>query len=89
MRYNYWILLGLIPLFVILYGNLLVEVFGQEEAGEYLIRQELVWGLFYELMVAAFIVGAVVNGIVIYVIWRYRESHKRNRVRERLEESGT
>jgi len=33
-------------------------------------------------MVAAFVVGAVVQGAIVYVCWRFRESHKRNRIRE-------
>lgn len=85
MKSNCWILLGLLPLFAILYVNFIVEAFAQEEAGEYIIRQAEVWGLFYRLMVAAFVVGAVVNGVIVYVIWRYRESHKKNRIRESLE----
>lgn len=88
MKSNCWILLGLLPLFAILYVNFIVEAFGQEGTGEYLIRQAEVWGLFYRMMVAAFIVGAVVNGVIVYVIWRYRESHKKNRIRESLEGTG-
>jgi len=38
--------------------------------------------LFYRLMVAAFVVGAVVQGAIVYVCWRFRESHKKNRLRE-------
>jgi heme/copper-type cytochrome/quinol oxidase subunit 2 len=30
-------------------------------------------------MVAAFVVGAVVQGSIIYVAWRFRESNKKNR----------
>lgn len=89
MKSNCWILLGLLPLFTILYVNFIVEAFAQEETGEYIIRQAEVWGLFYRLMVAAFVVGAVVNGVIVYVIWRYRESHKKNRIRESLEGTRT
>jgi heme/copper-type cytochrome/quinol oxidase subunit 2 len=31
-------------------------------------------------MIVAFIVGAVVQGTIIYVCWRFRESHKKNQV---------
>jgi heme/copper-type cytochrome/quinol oxidase subunit 2 len=34
-------------------------------------------------MVAAFIVGAVVQGVILYVCFRYRESHKKNRFMEK------
>ena len=76
------ILLGVLALMSIFSLNFLIQAFAETTPEGYVIRQELVWGLFYEMMVAAFIVGAVVNGIVIYVIWRYRESHKRNRIVE-------
>lgn len=67
----------------IFYVDFIVQAFGAEVSPEgYVIRQVEVWNLFYEMMVAAFIVGSVVNGVIIYVIWRYRESHKKNRIRE-------
>jgi hypothetical protein len=28
-------------------------------------------------MIAAFVVGAVVQGVIIYISWRFRESNKR------------
>ena len=34
------------------------------------------------IMVAAFVVGAVVQGAIVYVCWRFRESHKQNRIKE-------
>jgi heme/copper-type cytochrome/quinol oxidase subunit 2 len=49
------------------------------------IRRIDVWGLFYRLMVAAFVVGSVVQGSIVYVCWRFRESNPKNRVRESLE----
>jgi heme/copper-type cytochrome/quinol oxidase subunit 2 len=36
--------------------------------------------LFYRLMIAAFMVGAAVVGVLVYIIWRFRESNKRFRV---------
>jgi heme/copper-type cytochrome/quinol oxidase subunit 2 len=48
------------------------------------LRNVEVWGLFYRMMIAAFIVGAVVQGVILYVCWRYRESHKKNRFAEPL-----
>ena len=63
---------------------------GQDSAGgsapeELVIRRVEIWGLFYRLMIVAFTVGAVVQGVIIYVSWRFRESNKKNWPRESLE----
>ena len=85
LQSKYWILLAFLPLFTILYVSYFEQAFGQESsvsdptADSYVIRQVEVWGLFYRMMVAAFIVGAIVQGTILYVCWRYRESHKRNK----------
>ena len=52
---------------------------------ELIIRRVEIWGLFYRLMVVAFVVGAVVQGTIIYVCWRFRESNRKNKPREALE----
>jgi uncharacterized protein (DUF2062 family) len=62
---------------------------GQESTGgsppeELIIRRVEIWGVFYRLMVVAFVVGAVVQGTIIYVCWRFRESNKKNKPREQL-----
>ena len=57
------------------------NVFAQQPQ-EYVIRRVEIWALFYRLMVAAFVVGAVVQGAIVYVCWRFRESHKQNRIKE-------
>ena len=62
----------------------------QDSAGgtpteELVIRRVEIWGLFYRLMVVAFVVGAVVQGTIIYISWRFRESNKKNQPRESLE----
>jgi len=97
LQSKYWILLAfLMPLFTILYISFFGQAYGQESsvtdptADAYVYRNVEVWGLFYRMMVAAFIVGAVVQGVIVYVCWRYRESHKRNRFaqQEIEEESG-
>ena len=44
------------------------------------IRRVEIWALFYRLMIAAFMVGAAVVGVLVYIIWRFRESNKRYRV---------
>ena len=51
---------------------------------ELVIRRVEIWGLFYRLMVVAFVVGAVVQGAIVYVCWRFRESNKKNMPREQL-----
>jgi heme/copper-type cytochrome/quinol oxidase subunit 2 len=51
-------------------------VYAQEEAGP-IIRRVEIWSLFYRLMVAAFVVGAVVQGVMFYICWRFRESNPR------------
>jgi heme/copper-type cytochrome/quinol oxidase subunit 2 len=43
----------------------------------YVIRRVEIWGLFYRGMVAAFIVGALVQGCTVYIAWRFRESNKK------------
>ncbi len=48
-----------------------------EEGGEVVIRRVAIWDLFYRMMVVAFAVGAVVQGVQIYATWRFRESHPR------------
>jgi heme/copper-type cytochrome/quinol oxidase subunit 2 len=36
-------------------------------------------------MIIAFVVGAVVQGTIVYIIWRYRESNKKNQPKEPME----
>jgi heme/copper-type cytochrome/quinol oxidase subunit 2 len=86
LQSKHWILLlAFLPLFTILYVSFFEQVFAQEtkSAEGYIYRNVEVWGLFFKLMVAAFIVGAVVQGVILYVCFRYRESHKKNRFMEK------
>jgi len=80
-RSNIWLLLLLFSPVILLVLSSFDNVFAQESQ-EYVIRRVEIWALFYRLMVAAFVVGAVVQGAIVYVCWRFRESHKRNRIRE-------
>ena len=57
---------------------------GGEHPEELIIRRVEIWGVFYKLMVVAFVVGAVVQGSIIYVCWRFRESNKKNMPRDQL-----
>jgi heme/copper-type cytochrome/quinol oxidase subunit 2 len=49
------------------------------------INRVEVWGLFYRLMVIAFTVGAVLMGILAYVVFRFRESNPKNAPRDQME----
>ena len=88
LQYKYWILLAFLPLFSILYVSFVGQVFAQETTSRegYIYRNVEVWGLFFKLMVAAFIVGAIVQGIILYICFRYRESHKKNRFLDKTKE---
>ncbi len=55
--------------------------FAQESPGQYIINRVEIWGLFYRLMVIAFTVGAVLMGVLAYVIFRFRESNPKNKPR--------
>ena len=78
---NIWFIILLFSPLVVIVLSSLDTVFAQE-GEEYVIRRVEIWSLFYRLMVAAFVVGAVVQGAIVYVCWRFRESHKKNKVRE-------
>lgn len=80
-RSNIWLLLLLFSPLVLVALSSFDNVFAQE-AQDLIIRRVEIWALFYRLMVAAFVVGAVVQGAIVYVCWRFRESHKQNRIKE-------
>jgi len=80
-RSNIWLLLLLFSPVVLVVLSSFDNVFAQE-AQDLVIRRVEIWALFYRLMVAAFVVGAVVQGAIVYVCWRFRESHKQNRIKE-------
>lgn len=72
------IILLLIPVVaVFLLG--IESAFAQESTERYILHRVEIWSLFYRLMVVAFVVGAVVMGSIAYVVWRFRESHPKNR----------
>jgi len=54
------------------------SAFGQT-TGQYVYHRIEIWALFYRLMVVAFVVGAVIMGSMFYIVWRFRESHPRNK----------
>jgi len=52
----------------------------------YILRRVEIWNLFYRGMVAAFIVGALVQGSIVYCCWRFRESNKKTFPSEKTSE---
>lgn len=81
-----WMLVILfLPLFSLLVISYLNYNYASAQQGtgaeEVVIRRVEIWGLFYRLMVAAFVVGSVVQGTIVYVCWRFRESNPKNRIR--------
>jgi len=78
----------LVPLAAVSILSFIVgDAFGQasSQPQQILDRRVEIWALFYRGMVAAFVVGAVVQGTIVYVAWRFRESNKKNRPREPAE----
>lgn len=61
-----------------------VSAFAQESNNTF-INRIAIWDLFYRLMVIAFTVGAVIMGVLAYVIFRFRESNKKNIPSEPME----
>ncbi|MFN3655357.1 MAG: heme transporter CcmC [Candidatus Nitrosotenuis sp.] len=49
------------------------------EPGQYVQRKVEIWNLFFKMMTIAFTVGAVVSGTLIWLVWRFRESHPKAR----------
>ena len=79
------ILVVLAPLIIVSISSIVVgQAFGQE-AQQMINRRVEIWALFYRGMVAAFVVGAVVQGSIIYVGWRFREGNKKNQPRQPME----
>jgi heme/copper-type cytochrome/quinol oxidase subunit 2 len=79
----------LVAIFIL--SLVIVPAFAQEsssssQAQQYLNRRVEIWALFYRGMIAAFVVGAVVQGSIIYVGWRFREGHKKNIIPRQPEE---
>ncbi|HVI20513.1 MAG TPA: hypothetical protein VM660_00455 [Bacillus sp. (in: firmicutes)] len=58
----------------------ILQIVYAQDTGTSVIRRVEIWALFYRLMIAAFMVGAAVVGVLIYIIVRFRESNKRFKV---------
>ncbi len=70
--------LFLIPV-VVLFLLDVNSAFAQESSKQYMSARIEIWALFYRLMVVAFVIGAVVMGTITWVVWRFRESHPKNK----------
>ncbi|MGH1522309.1 MAG: heme transporter CcmC [Nitrosopumilus sp.] len=71
---------SILPLFLVLAVMVLVPALESafaagDEPGEYLDRRVVIWNLFFRMMTVMFTVGAVVSGTMIWLVWRFRESH--------------
>jgi heme/copper-type cytochrome/quinol oxidase subunit 2 len=80
-----WLLLTIASLVTISLLSLAEYALAQESAEDYVIRRVEIWSTFYRLMIIAFVVGAVVQGTIVYIIWRFRESNKKNQPKEPME----
>jgi heme/copper-type cytochrome/quinol oxidase subunit 2 len=54
-------------------------------AKQYINLRAEVWNEFFRMTTAAFTVGAVVSGTLIWLVWRFRESHPKNKAPTRWE----
>jgi heme/copper-type cytochrome/quinol oxidase subunit 2 len=79
---SYKLLLLAIPVVAVLFMDF-STAFAQEQAGQaggpYIYGRVEIWALFYRLMVIAFVIGAILMGVIFYVVYRFRESNPRNR----------
>jgi heme/copper-type cytochrome/quinol oxidase subunit 2 len=73
------VLILIIPVVMLIFLGVDISAFAQETTERYIIARVEIWALFYRLMVVAFVIGAVVMGTLTYVVWRFRESHPKNR----------
>lgn len=51
----------------------------QTSAKQYINLRAEVWNEFFRMTTAAFTVGAVVSGTMIWLVWRFRESNPKNK----------
>lgn len=64
---------------VIAIAVLASNAYAQEQVVD---RSALAWGLFYKMMTAAFIVGAVVQGTLVYIIFKFKEKKVKGKISE-------
>lgn len=68
----------LAPLLIAFLIPILAPAFAQE-AGEFVNRKIEIWALFYRFMTAAFVVGAVVTGVMVFIIVHFNEKNVKKR----------
>ncbi len=61
------------------------QVDQKQSAKQYINLRAEVWNEFFRMTTAAFTVGAVVSGTMIWLVWRFRESHPKNKTPTRWE----
>jgi heme/copper-type cytochrome/quinol oxidase subunit 2 len=73
------VLFGVLPIVTISILTVTIGIaYGQTNSPQhYLVRRVEIWALFYRGMVAAFVIGALLQGAIVYLAWRYRESNKK------------
>jgi heme/copper-type cytochrome/quinol oxidase subunit 2 len=73
------VLFGALPIVAISILTVTIGIaFGQTNTpSPFVIRRVEIWALFYRGMVAAFVIGALVQGATVYCAWKYRESNKK------------
>jgi heme/copper-type cytochrome/quinol oxidase subunit 2 len=83
-----WTMIGCLSVigYLSIFGSNFIDVFAQE-AEDIIVRRVAIWDLFYQGMVAAFVVGSLVQGTLIYIYWRFRESNPKNKVRTQDKEA--
>ncbi len=64
---------------VIAMAMLASNVYAQQEQ-QVVDRSALAWGLFYKMMTAAFIVGAVVQGTLVYIVFKFKEKKVKSKL---------
>ncbi|AIC17029.1 cytochrome c oxidase subunit II [Nitrososphaera viennensis] len=74
---SYKLLLLAIPVVAVLFMDFSIAF--AQESGQYVYGRIEIWSLFYRLMVIAFVIGAILMGVIFYVVYRFRESHPKNR----------
>ena len=57
----------------------------EKSAKQYINLRAEVWNEFFRMTTAAFTVGAVVSGTMIWLVWRFRESNPKNKTPTRWE----
>lgn len=55
---------------------------------QYINLRAEVWNEFFRMTTAAFVVGAIVSGTMIWLVWRFRESNPKNKAPTRWEKLG-